>query len=293
MGACAQMAQALGLHRDSHALNLQPIVREERIKVFWVCYVMDKTISMGVGRSSTLHDFDCDVPLPTNNNGDEPSAGEYGDGNHVSSLKGPFNRPHTFFVHNIRLAQIISRVYRKLYSAQSIARHTVDSLADAVGDLDEELITWRNALPVEYRPEHEIEWKADNLHRHVLQLHLGYYNCLYNIHRAVFALPFGPTPGSSLTPDRPLHLLRRNRIYGSAALAIGAARACLRLVLTLSERFPGLIDMRTWSVVYSFISQTLFPFHVSFLWPWIDYGLLLTLQGWWYTTHLPPSLPSS
>jgi hypothetical protein len=273
MGACAQMAQALGLHRDSHAMSLQPIVREERIKVFWVCYVMDKTISMCIGRSSALYDFDCDVPLPSID-GDELLTGEYGDDNDIRALTGSFNRPHIFFVHSIRLAQIISRVYRKLYSAQSVARHTVDSLADAVGGLDEELMFWRNSLPGEYRPEHDIEWKADILHRHVLQLHLGYYNCLYNIHRAVFALPSGPTPGSYLTPDRPLHLLRRNRIYGSAALAIGAARACLRLVLTLSERFQGLIDRRIWSVYIN-----------------ICFGhRLLTLQGWWCITHFLPSL---
>lgn len=276
MGACAQMAQALGLHRDCHTLSLPPIVREERIKVFWVCYVMDKTISMGVGRSSALHDFDCDVPLPSSN-GDALLTGEYCDDNDISPLTGSFNRPHAFFVHNIRLAQIISRVYRKLYSAQSVAKHTVDSLADAVGDLDEELMSWRNTLPAEYRPEHDVEWKADILHRHILQLHLGYYNCLYNIHRAVFALPFGPTPGSYFTPDRPLHLLRRNRIYGSAALAIGAARACLRLVLTLAERFQGLIDLQIWSVYVN-----------------VCFGhRLLTLQGWWCITHFPPSLPFS
>jgi hypothetical protein len=234
MGACAQMAQALGLHRDSHTLKLDPVVREERIKVFWVCYVMDKTISMGIGRSSALHDFDCDAPLPSSNSG------------YFSPLIDPLNSHHASFLDNVRLAQITSKVYRKLYSAQAVARHTIDSLADAVGDLDEELMTWRNSIPAEYRPEHDVSWKADVLHRHVLQLHLGYYNCLYNIHRAVFAFPFGPASSSYITPDRPLHLLRRNRIYGSAALAIGAARACLRLSLTLSETFQDLIDVRIW-----------------------------------------------
>jgi hypothetical protein len=274
MGACAQMAQALGLHRDSHALNLSPIVREERIKVFWVCYVMDKTISMATGRSSALHDFDCDVALPSS---DEPWTCEDGDGNNINPLTGALNRLHDFFLYSIRLAQIISRVYRKLYSARSVARHTIDSLADAVGDLDEELTSWRNNLPEEYRPEHDVEWKADILHRHILQLHLGYYNCLYNIHRAVFTLPFKPTTGSYFTPDRPLYLLRRNRIYGSEALAIGAARACLRLILTLAKRFPGFIDLRIWSVC----SRVFF-----------GHGLL-TAKGWWHITHFRPSSPSS
>jgi hypothetical protein len=274
MGACAQMAQALGLHRDSHALNLSPIVRAERIKVFWVCYVMDKTISMATGRSSALHDFDCDVPLPSS---DEPWTCEGGDGNDINPLTGSLNRLHAFFLYNIRLAQIISRVYRKLYSAQSVARHTIDSLADAVGNLDEELMSWRNTLPEEYRPEHDVEWKADILHRHILQLHLGYYNCLYNIHRAVFALPFVPTTSSYFTPDRPLYLLRRNRIYGSEALAIGAARACLRLILILAKRFPDFIDLRIWSVCNRVV---------------FGHGLL-TEKGLWHITHFRPSSPSS
>lgn len=235
MGACAQMAQALGLHRDSRAMNLEPITRDERLRVFWVCYVMDKTISIGVGRSSALHDYDCDVPLPSSSRDDD--AG--------SPFTSSFNRLHSF-VYNIRLAQISSKVYRKLYSARSLARHTIDSLADAVGDLDEDLASWRISVPAKYRPESDIEWKADTLHQHILQLHLAYYNCLYNIHRAIFTFPFGPTPGSHLTPDRPLHLLRRNRIYGSSAIAIGAARTSLRLVLSLCERFHGLVDLRIW-----------------------------------------------
>ena len=260
MGACAQMAQALGLHRDSHTLRLEPAAREERIKVFWVCYVMDKTISMGVGRSSALHDFDCDAPLPS-------SHSDYSNDSEIEPLAGLFDWHHAIFLDNIRLSQITSKVYRKLYSAQSVARHTIDSLADAVGDLDEELMSWRNKIPAQYRPEHDIVWKADVLHRHVLQIHLGYYNCLYNIHRAVFISPFGPT--SYITPDRPLNLLRRNRIYGSAALAIGAARACLRLCLTLAEKFEGLIDMRIWLVYATAICR-----HELLTWP-----------GWWFTTH--------
>lgn len=241
MGACAQLAQALGLHRDHHDSKVDPIVREERINVFWVCYIMDKTISMAIGRSSSLHDFDCDVPLPSGN-------GEtFGTRSFINSSIWR----HELFLLDIRLAEITSRVYRKLYSAQSVARHTIDSLADAVGDLDEQLLAWRDNIPAEYRPELDVGWRADPLHRHILQLHLGYYNCLYNIHRAVFALPFGQGSASYMTPDRPLHLLRRNRIYGSAALAMGAARAGLRLILALTENFDNLIDMRIWSVTIS------------------------------------------
>jgi hypothetical protein len=243
MGACAQMAQALGLHRDSHGLHLKPMLREERLKVFWVCYVMDKTISMAVGRSSALHDFDCDVPLPPSNCDELPCTGE----EHRSSCRrDSISQPPTFFVHSIRLARIISKVYTKLFSAKAVARHTMDSLADAVGNLDEELIHWRNSIPVDYRPEHDIEWKPDILHQHVLYLHLGYYNCLYNIHRSVFSLRFGPASGFHGTPDRPLHLLRRNRTYDSAALSIGAARTCLRLVLAVTEKSLGLADLRIW-----------------------------------------------
>jgi hypothetical protein len=206
---------------------------------------MDKTISMAVGRSSALQDFDCDVPLPSSNFDGLPGTGdEHG----ASGLGGSIKRSHIFFVHNIRLAQIISKVYRKLYSAEAVARHTIDSLADVVGELDEELMHWRNTIPEAYRPEHDIEWKPDILHQHALHLHFGYYNCLYNIHRSIFSLPSGPAPGSYFTPDRPLHLLRRNRNYGSAALSIGAARTCLRLVLALREKVPGVVDLRVWSI---------------------------------------------
>jgi len=182
---------------------------------------------MTVGRSSTLQDHDLDIGLPST-----------------------FST--TFFPHTIRLARLISKVYRRLYAAQSMRRHTPDSLADAIGELDAELLDWRASIPAQYRPEHEIQWQNNTLHQHVLQLHLSYYNCMYNIHRAVFSLPSsGPASlASCLTPDRPLHILRRNRVYGSAALAVGAARAGLRLVLNVVESCAGLVDMRIWLLGY-------------------------------------------
>jgi hypothetical protein len=232
------MALALGLHRSSHALKLDPVAREERTNVFWVCYIMDKTISMGIGRSPALQDYDCDAALP-------PDIGDR------CSRHSPFDsgwRYHTF-LHNVRLSQIMSKVYRRLYSAQAVSNHTIDSLADAVGDLDMALMAWRENIPADYRPECQVAWEPTVFCRHILQLHLGYYSCLYNIHRTVFTMPLEAMSSSHVSPDRPLHILRRNRVYGSSAIAIGAARASLRLALVLVERFPGLIDMRIWLVL--------------------------------------------
>jgi hypothetical protein len=241
------MAQALGLHRDSLDILVPAHLREERLKVFWVCYVMDKTISMAVGRSSALHDFDCDVPLPPVQEGNpatEPSNEHNSD--KAVRLSTDERTQGTFFVHTIKLAQIISKVYMQLYSAQAVTRRAMDSLADTVGDLDMELMNWRNTIPEEFRPECDVQWKSDVLYQHVLYLHLGYYNCLYNIHRSVYSIRFGPTPDSHLIPDRPLRVLRRNRVYGSAALSTGAARTCLRLCLRLVQTCPDLICLPIW-----------------------------------------------
>lgn len=242
MGSCAQLAQALGLHRESHRIIIDPIVREERLNVFWVCYVMDKTISMMVGRSSTLQDFDYDIGLPSSVGEKQMTQAL----THSTSNGSGVSSSFSFFVHHIQLAQIISKVYQKLYSAQAIARHTIDSLADAMGELDAELFQWRNDIPAEYRPDHDIEWKNDTFHRHVLHLHLSYYNCMYNIHRSIYSLPSGPVPISYFTPDRPLDILRHNRVYSSAALSIGAARTCLRLIIKVTKDCPGLANMRIW-----------------------------------------------
>lgn len=58
----SQMAQALGFHRDAPLKPENPETRRRRTKLFWCIFLLDKTLALRLGRSSTIRD--CDVTLP-------------------------------------------------------------------------------------------------------------------------------------------------------------------------------------------------------------------------------------
>jgi Fungal specific transcription factor domain len=240
MGSAAQLAQALGLHRRTCQRSIDPITKEQRNRLFWVSYVMANNISMLVGRPSPIQDFDCDVDLPLDVDDNQIT--------HEGIITTRSHRPFNFFLNDIRLSKIVSKVYNRLYSAHALAHHTWDSLADTIGELDAELIQWRDAIPLEYRPEQEISWHDNATYRHVMLTHLTYYNCMYTIHRPVFTLAL--RSGSSFAPDKPVKELRNARVYGSAAVCVGASRSGLRLVLDVAQRFPGIVGTKSWYSPY-------------------------------------------
>jgi hypothetical protein len=253
MGSAAQLAQAIGLHRRTQR-PMDPVTKEQRNRLFWVCHIMANNISMLVGRPSPIQDYDCDVDLPLDVDDDQITP--------QGIIPSTGRRPFNFFLNDIKLSQIVTKVYCRLYSARALANHTWDSLADTIGELDSELIQWRDAIPLEYRPEQEIVWVDNPTYRRVMLTHMSYYNCMYTIHRPIFSLAL--RSGSSFTPDKPVRELRNARVYGSAAVCVGAARTGLRLVLDTSERLPGLIATRNWySLVTSLLTQAphILPLH--------------------------------
>jgi len=243
MGSAAQLAQALGLHRRTQRA-MDPVTKERRNRLFWVCHVMANNISMLVGRPSPIQDYDCDVDLPLDVDDDQITP--------QGIIPSTGRRPFNFFLNDIKLSKIMSKVYCRLYSAHALTNHTWDSLAVSIGELDSELIQWRDSIPLEYRPEQEIAWADNPTYRRVMLTHMSYYNCIYNIHRPIFTLAL--RSGSSFAPDKPVRELRNARVYGSAAVCVGAARSGLRLVLDVGERLPGLIATRNW---YSLLASQL------------------------------------
>lgn len=237
MGSAVQLAQALGLHRRTTRV-MDPITREQRNRLFWASYVMANSIAMLVGRPSPIQDFDCDVDFPLDV-ADEQITAE-------GIIQTNTHRPFNFFLNEVRLSKLCSRAYHRLYSAQALGSHTWDSLADAIGELDSELIAWRDAIPIEFRPEQDIAWHENATYRQVMLMHLSYYNCMYTLHRPIFTLAL--RSGSSFAPDKPVKELRNARVYGSAAVCVGAARSGLRLLLDVAQRYPGIVRTKCWYI---------------------------------------------
>ncbi|KAI4147149.1 MAG: hypothetical protein LQ340_005676 [Diploschistes diacapsis] len=103
-------------------------------------------------------------------------------------------------------------------------------LLNAIGELDKELEEWKDAIPVDFRPEHEIKASHTPLILHVVVLHFAYYNCLTTIHRMSVHHGYWSNRLSNYAIQglnaRPLN----PRVFSSATICVQAARATIQLL---------------------------------------------------------------
>lgn len=132
LGQAIRIAQSIGLHRrvDSGIVYTpETRVRDddgEEIgsRVWWICYCLEKTMGLEVGRPISIRDVDC------------------------NQVKPPTEAGHNYIIHWIGLAQIQSRLIEILYRRRPEKRNASDLLGD-IGRIDQELCDWAAAVEPE------------------------------------------------------------------------------------------------------------------------------------------------
>ncbi|OAX81844.1 hypothetical protein ACJ72_03809 [Emergomyces africanus] len=121
------MCQSMGYHRNSELKNDPFPVAEEKRHVFWKLYMVDKNLSLNLGRTSHFqdHDIDCGIFIPSTD------AHQY---------------PWDLMAHVIiKFSSIQGRVYDKLYSVAA-SRSSQEEKMQVMEQLSTELIGVRNEL---------------------------------------------------------------------------------------------------------------------------------------------------
>ena len=222
VAAAIRLAHSIGLHKRGSGFNLNAVENEQRKRVFWIAYLLDKDICLRSGRPPAQDDDDMNVELPSedppDNVGNIPLAKEI-DGKSTMNL---FRLMCTF-------AGIQSRVYKQLYSVKA-SRQSDGELLNTIGDLDAQLEEWKDSIPLDFRPENEINAAHTPLILHVVVLHFAYYNCLTTIHRMSVHHGYWTSRLSDYAIQglnaRPLN----PRVFMSAALCVNAARTSIGLI---------------------------------------------------------------
>jgi hypothetical protein len=214
-----RLAHSIGLHKRGTGFNLNPIEVEQRKRVFWIAYMLDKDLCLRAGRPPAQDDDDMNVELPDADPDDQIGNIPLADG------KGKMN----LFRVMCEFTVIESNVYKKLYSTKATKQSTGE-LLKTIGELDEQLEEWKDRIPIDFRPEHEIKASHTPLILHVVMLHFTYYNCLTTIHRMSIHRGYWTSrlsdyaiKGLNSGPVNP-------RIFSSAALCTAAARASISLL---------------------------------------------------------------
>ncbi|KAL2075174.1 hypothetical protein VTL71DRAFT_116 [Oculimacula yallundae] len=232
--AAMKMAQQLNLHRvvrnQIPALSATQV--EERKRIFWIAYSMDKDISLRTGQPPVQDDDDMDVQLP-----------EY--------CTHKANSANLFFRLRIKLALIQGKIYKKLLSVRA-SKQSVAERVSAVRSLEASLQTWKTSVPPEYQQEYTMlpHWDLKKMTPviHSLILRLTYFHALNAVHRFstpvndwqnLMELPVHRNPTIVHEPPAPI-------------TCIEEARKALKLLLVTPQGDFACI----WVVLHIFVSAT-------------------------------------
>lgn len=214
IASALRVAQSIGLHRNlREGFGLSPAEVEQRCNVFWIAVVMERALIHRYGRPSAIHEGDIGVHLPRE----------------TVPLQELVNKPERFST--IRpmatLALLRGRIYNKLYSAKSLTKSKLERLR-WVDILDKELQYWKDLLPVEIKPGHELKCHEKNI-LPVLAMQFEYFDALTTIHRV--SLPYSSCAKDDIPVKSELESLQINpRVFASAAIRVSAARSVIGLL---------------------------------------------------------------
>ncbi|KAF2635490.1 hypothetical protein P280DRAFT_436975 [Massarina eburnea CBS 473.64] len=108
----ASLAQNLGYHRIQTMINDTEDERNAKINAFWFIYMMDKTLSLRLGRASVIQDWDMSLPYPSM----ESDHARFG------SLVQMGARGSSMLIYWIRVGQIQGQVYERLFSPAAFCK---------------------------------------------------------------------------------------------------------------------------------------------------------------------------
>ncbi|KAG2418924.1 hypothetical protein HFD88_002027 [Aspergillus terreus] len=217
ISAAINMSQQMGLGRSERGRDLSEEDAEERRRVFWLAYCVDREVSIRFGKPLSQNDENVDVT----------TEGIFLEQQQESGFDA--------FSAVCQLAVIRGRLYKHLYSARATDT-SLNELAAAVGMLDEELQQWSERIPLRHRPGGLARPPgASPMSPWVLYLHYSYYNCIIAIHSVtanqtskLVGMRKEDSPNMSGAPAN-------HKVYLSASLCAKAARASINLMRHMPE----------------------------------------------------------
>ena len=133
-----------------------------------------------------------------------------------TSLNGEPLLAFDIFFWHVGLARIKNR-FCHLFSGQ----FPDTSLADEVSELDKDLTTWRDAIPLEHRPDQEILAPTE-FYPFIAVLHLQYFNIMSSMHWTLLA--------AAERGNFALHEHKNPRIRTSESISVSSARSFIKIL---------------------------------------------------------------
>lgn len=222
------MSQNLGLNRNCDSWNLSDAEKEERKRVFYCCFVVDRLTCAMHGRAPTVDDRDMDTPYPSEVDQDDQDR--------------KLEEFHQF----IKLCEILGDILQQLYMVKGRKQLALLSSPDnVISKLDHALNKWMAKLPpyFQYQPPNtRMAETAPAPRLEICQIHMLFYTSLILLHR-----PFIPGPTQNGSPS----------VFPSASICTFAANKILDIVESLMAE-GRLKNVNNYSLYYMFTAGIIF-----------------------------------
>lgn len=179
IGLAIRMAQGLGLHLDVSKSTLTIIDQEIRKRVWWGCFVIDRILSMKLGRPPTINDsqdITVGLPLPVDDEYITDGSGE------LPSQPAGIPSKLAFVNYVIHQCRLLERICKTLYSGDLVnvsgqGQLDISELLALTIQLDGKLTSWLQTLPPHLQFDSQVPGWHFERQRHQLYMRCGY--CLY------------------------------------------------------------------------------------------------------------------
>lgn len=221
-------AESLAGWRPTEARHLR--------KLFWLCYTLDKEVSLRTGQPPAISDDHCDLTLP-----DGYLSMQYLDEWQYADIARLDDSPVPLLPGDLRLTMIKSKACKLLYSAEALRKSDADLLRD-IRELDEELERWRLSVPPKHRPvlalSQSAMWTPETPRSiRTVVIHFEYHYLMATIHQAT-----SRCRAWTASESREMDSVR-----SSLALAVEASRST---VLSLRTAVHSLLEDASWTLIF-------------------------------------------
>ncbi len=188
LGFAIRMGQSVGLHVENNTPArpiLDEVAHETRRRAWHSAYVLDRLLSLQLGRPSAIRDRDCSLRLPSR------LADEHFDIEQGVIPSAPKDGPQfgDYFIAVIHFSNIVGHVLRDLYTQHS-ADYSQEMFKNTAS-IDHELLEWLSGLPkwLRFDRGHTLE-SCTLFKRQRNMLAMKYHHLRALVHRRYLCLPW-------------------------------------------------------------------------------------------------------
>ncbi|KAJ5981040.1 hypothetical protein N7481_008338 [Penicillium waksmanii] len=236
VGVAARMATGMGLHTSEVYQSLAVDVAEQQKRIFFSLYMMDRVVSLALGRPFAIQDDDITV---------EPFADADDENINPNNIKPSIKlEPSTMAVplHILALRRIASDIGTLVHSPKHVERQSQETRDQTIQELHRRLVEWRRSMP----------FPLPDLQSKVPHLCTSWFDLNYYLHTIMLYRPSPLNPNldvsgmriladaSGMAIRQAINMHRQNRFAYNWLNLVAVFNSALSLMYTSSAQAENL-----------------------------------------------------